>query len=155
MKSGLNRTEANKRAEKVGIARVTEALQSNDWDSLPNEDDDPELDLDGLDLGSDSELDFGLGSPSDFEGLRQAIMEASLEREGVDVSGGEASKGEGKEEGEEGEGRGQEDIGEEDVRRTEMLMGKLLAAREMGEGMSEGERRRMARRAVGEVMKEL
>lgn len=154
MRSGLDRTGANKRAEKVEIARVTEALQSNDWDSLPNEDDDPELDLDGLDLGSDSELDFGLGSPSDFEGLRQAIMEASLEREGVDVSGGEASKGEEAEE-RDGEGRKQEDVGEEDVRKTEMLMGKLLAAREMGEGMSEGERRRMARRAVGEVMKEL
>lgn len=35
------------------------------------------------------------------------------------------------------------------------MMGKLMAVREMGEGMPEAERRRMARRAVGEVMKEL
>ena len=34
-------------------------------------------------------------------------------------------------------------------------MGRLLAVKEAGEGMPEAERRRMARRAVGEVMKEL
>lgn len=35
------------------------------------------------------------------------------------------------------------------------MMGRLLAVREAGEGMPEAERRRMAKRAVGDVMREL
>jgi hypothetical protein len=41
------------------------------------------------------------------------------------------------------------------VRKLEGMMSRLRAVREMGEGMPEEERRRMAKRAVGEVMKEL
>ncbi|SPO06958.1 uncharacterized protein DNG_09652 [Cephalotrichum gorgonifer] len=153
----------NEFGEKVGIARVMEALQANDWTGVPDEEEEP-------DLYPDSDSDFGLGDPGDFEGLRQAILEASLEREGWGAAGDEDEK----EEGGPGEGgstktaegrgagsrqdrdeKGEEDIGDEDVRKMEAMMSKLLAARELGEGMPEGERRRMARRAVGEVMKEL
>lgn len=144
---------------------MIEALQANDWAGLPDEQDEP-----GLEADSDSE--FGLGEAGDLEGLRQAILGASMEREregrkGDEKEGGEKTGGstEGGEKASEGGGKtsqgqaggeqGEEDISEDDVRKMEAMMGKLLAAREMGEGMPEAERRRMARRAVGEVMKEL
>ena len=146
--------DAEERTEKVGIPRVIEALQANDWASLPTEHDDD----DALDAELDAESDLGLefGEPGDFEGLRQAILEASLEREGVDPEdsreGGEGAAAENGSKDKKGE---EEDLGEEDVRRVESMMSKLMAVREMGEGMPEAERRRMARRAVGEVMRDL
>jgi len=119
---------------------------------------------DGLD-DEDDDSDFGFyGEKSDFEGLKQAILEATLEREGVDLENlaetsaeGSGQKGPSKEsKGKEPEDEeGEEDISEEDVQKIERMMSKLKAVREMGEGMPEEERRRLARRAVDEVMKEL
>lgn len=102
---------------------------------------------DNEDATSDSDFDV-YGDKRDFEGLRQAILEATLEREDAEepadtqTTGGDLAGGE-------------EEINEEDVQKLERMMSKLKAVREMGEGMPEEERRRMARRAVDEVMKEL
>ncbi|KEZ40449.1 Uncharacterized protein SAPIO_CDS8329 [Scedosporium apiospermum] len=163
----------NEFGEKVGIARALEALQANDWTALLATDDDylnenEESERtgakDGLD-DEDDDFDFGFyGEKSDFEGLKQAILEATLEREGVDLENlaetsaeGSGQKGPSKEnKGKEPEDEeGEEDISEEDVQKIERMMSKLKAVREMGEGMPEEERRRLARRAVDEVMKEL
>jgi hypothetical protein len=96
--------------------------------------------LGGGDAGVDPEkLGFGFDK-EDFAGLRKAILEAQGEREGE----GESSKGK------EGEA-----VGEEDVQKMESMMRKLLAVREMTAGMPEAQRKRMAKQAVDEVMKDI
>ena len=52
------------------------------------------------------------------------------------------------------DGEGKTELNDEDVERVEMMMRKLQAVREAGEGMSVDQRRRMAARAVEDVMKE-
>lgn len=146
--------------EKVGIPRVLEALQSNDWEAAPaapdgedddllraedGDDDDEELDPENLDFGFDR---------ADFEGLKKAIWEARMEREAHE-DGGEskddqvAPSGAGNidEEGDE--------LGDDDVQKVEQMMRKLQAVRDMSAGLPEDQRKRMAARAVGEVMREL
>jgi hypothetical protein len=49
-----------------------------------------------------------------------------------------------------------DDVGDSsDVDKVERMMQRLLAAREAGQGMGEEQRRRLAARAVAEVMREL
>lgn len=47
------------------------------------------------------------------------------------------------------------ELGDEDIAKVEKMMRKLQAAKEMGEGMNEAQRKRLAARAVEEVMREL
>lgn len=47
------------------------------------------------------------------------------------------------------------ELGDEDIAKVEKMMRKLQAARDMGEGMGEAQRKRLAARAVEEVMREL
>lgn len=97
--------------------------------------------LGGGDVGIDPEkLGFGFDK-DDFAGLRQAILEAQQEREG--------------EEGGSSTGQDGEVDAEEDVEKMEAMMRKLLAVREATAGMPEAQRKRMAKRAVDEVMKDL
>jgi hypothetical protein len=149
------------RAEKVGIPRVLETLQSNDWSQgggFGDEGEDEGSDLDELGgsrkrvgtvsrtaVGTDGDdhskeegpdldpesLEFGFDR-DDFAGLKKAIWTT----------------------GDEG---GEEDgaVGEEDVQKLEGMMRKLLAVRDMGAGLPEEQRKRMAKQAVGEVMKEI
>jgi len=51
--------------------------------------------------------------------------------------------------------RGNDGPSENDLDRMEMMMRRLLAAREAGQDMGGGQRRRMAARAVADVMREL
>lgn len=103
-----------------------------------------------LDPGS---LEFGFDK-RDFEGLKAAILEAQMEREGQE--GGEQPKDdvavppEGSKAGQEKDG-----LGDEDVQQVEQMMQKLLAVRDMGAGLPEDQRKRLAARAVGEVMRDL
>ncbi|KAM0253100.1 hypothetical protein ACHAQJ_007422 [Trichoderma viride] len=168
LKSG--QVDKNEFGEKTGIPRVREALESNDWDQL---DDGPLSDFDEThsDKSDNAEdfdpesLDFGVDR-SDFEGLRMAIWETSRLEVGdadnaspdkakpdqpkaADVTAGPTAD---VKDGEEEEDR---DLGDEDVAKVEKMMRKLLAAKEMGEGMSETQRKRLAARAVEEVMREL
>ncbi|OIW30316.1 hypothetical protein CONLIGDRAFT_363689 [Coniochaeta ligniaria NRRL 30616] len=140
--------------EKTGIPRVLEALESNDWaqaDGFGDEDDDEDSELgegdsrsraatkskaaasteleDPPDLDPES-LEFGFDK-EDFAGLKKAIWSS------------------GREEGDE------EEETEEDVQKLEGMMRKLLAVRDMSAGLPEEQRKRMAKKAVGEVMKEL
>ncbi|KAL2263686.1 hypothetical protein VTK26DRAFT_5629 [Humicola hyalothermophila] len=131
----------NQFGERTGIARVLEALQANDWSGAgmggnereglgddEEDDDDGEFDPESLDFGFDKE---------DFVGLRKAIW-----------NGGEDGEGPRGEEEEEG-------LGDEDVQKLERMMLKLQAVRDATAGLPEEQRKRMAKRAVGEVMREL
>lgn len=132
-------------AEKTGIPRVLEALESNDWayaDGFDSDDAGSEPDLSmrskavgGTELDDSSEIDpesleFGFDK-EDFAGMRKAIWSSGV--------------------GEEGE----EAETEDDVRKLEGMMRKLLAVRDMSVGLPEEQRKRMAKNAVGQVMKEL
>ncbi|KAK1655186.1 alpha and gamma adaptin binding protein p34-domain-containing protein [Colletotrichum phormii] len=198
----------NELGEKMGIARVLEALESNDWDAADDMDGPSDLDSDddaagnlprkpraladgnGSDDGDDDEfdlddpenLDFGFDR-ADFEGLKKAIWNLEQEPEDEDVAGegagtGKTAAGVG---GGGGVGGGdgkvasesngaaveksdakkkkrdeeKEDLDAEDVEKIEQMMRKLQAVRDLSAGLPEDQRRRMAKKAVGEVMKEL
>ncbi|KAL7914977.1 hypothetical protein GGI35DRAFT_165287 [Trichoderma velutinum] len=172
LKSGQK--EKNEFGEQTGISRVKEALESNDWEQL---NDDPLSDLDETrsDKSADAEdfdpesLDFGVDR-SDFEGLRMAIWETSRLETGdvdsalskqaeADVSKAAESKAADVKAGPAADANDgvalDRDLDDEDVAKVEKMMRKLQAAREMGEGMSEAQRKRLAARAVEEVMREL
>ncbi|KAK4451942.1 hypothetical protein QBC34DRAFT_377913 [Podospora aff. communis PSN243] len=143
----------NEFGERMGVARALEALQANDWGGggggeeggeefggfVPREDEDlGEFDPESMDFGFDRE---------DFVGLRKAIWSAGRE-DGMDVDGGEGS--EVKKGGDE-----DEEMDDGDVQKLERIMLKLQAVRDRTAGMSEEQRKRIAKQAVGEVMKEL
>ncbi|KAM0477424.1 hypothetical protein ACHAPX_005736 [Trichoderma viride] len=161
LKSG--QMEKNEFGEKTGIPRVREALEANDWEHLDGGDPFPDLDevhsakSDGAEDFNPESLEFGVDR-SDFEGLRMAIWETSHRETGdsenadtakapeaSDVAGGSAADAKD----EAGE------LGDEDIAKVEKMMRKLQAAKEMGEGMSEAQRKRLAAKAVEEVMREL
>lgn len=130
-------------AEKTGIARVLEALEANDWAQAEAPEDDGDDDKfgefasseggrGGAEKDDDGDLDpaslnFGFDR-ADFAGLRRAIWSAGQEDDDDDGDG---------------------------VEKVELAMHKLQAVRDMSAGLPEEQRRRMAARAVGEVMKEL
>ncbi|TWU70981.1 hypothetical protein ED733_002326 [Metarhizium rileyi] len=135
-----------------GIPRVREALESNDWaqapsdfghfEGVPDDGDDEHLGAENLEFGFD---------PADFEALKKAIWEARPEEEPPATAGPAAtSSGDAA-----CDGSVQDGLDDEDVDRVEKMMRKLQAARDAGEGLPEAQRKRMAARAVEEVMKEL
>lgn len=148
---------ANKCIEKIGIARVKEALEANDWSQLqaPLSDSDfGEFETgstkDDTEPNEKLEIDpektgFGFDK-ADFEGLRRAIWEGSQD---VDDKGQESR------EAKVGASGSLEDLDNEEIAKVERMMSKLQAVREAGEGMGEEQRKRMAARAVEEVMREL
>lgn len=128
-------------AEKSGIPRVKEALEANEWDDVSADASSEEGDGKQVSAPSDPEdMEFGLGQV-DLETLKKAIFAPDTEDDTK-----EENDDDGKEE---------EDIGDQDVAKVEAMMRKLQAAREAGETMTETQRRRMAAKAVEEVMREL
>ncbi|KAK4122145.1 hypothetical protein N657DRAFT_657030 [Parathielavia appendiculata] len=137
----------NEFGERMGTARVVEALEANDWAGggmgLGREEDVEDEEWQGIRgrglLEDDDEFDperLGFGfDREDFVGLRQAIW-----------SGGEDGA-EGREEVGE--------VGDEDVQKLERMIAKLQAVRDASAELPDEQRRRLAARAVGEVMKEL
>jgi hypothetical protein len=144
--------ERNEFGERMGVARVLEALQANDWSGAGGDDEDDEEEEDetskgkgrrGQDEEEDGEfdpesLDFGFDR-EDFVGLKKAIWGGGGD--------GEGSKGE--------DGEKDDELGDEDVQKLERMMLKLQAVRDATAGLPEEQRKRMAKRVVGEVMKEL
>ncbi|CAH0020976.1 unnamed protein product [Clonostachys rhizophaga] len=166
--------------KKMGIARILEALEANDWEQgagpLSDFGDFEGGDGDGGDDEFDPEsLDFGFDR-ADFEGMRMDILGAGRDSQG---GSGEASRmAEGlrgiksedsvaasasapaateKPEGEKSteEEGSDEELNDDTIAKLEGMMRKLQAAKEAGEGMSEDQKRRIAMRAVEEVMREL
>ncbi|EFY86622.1 hypothetical protein J3459_009791 [Metarhizium acridum] len=145
----------NEFGEKTGISRVREALESNDWaQDAPSDFGDFEDASDGSEGGhlDPESLDFGFDR-ADFQGLKEAIWDARP-RDGEPsaraAGPGATSKGDAG-----NPGHVQLELGHEDVDKVENMMRKLQAVRDAGEGLPEAQRRRMAAKAVDEVMKEL
>ncbi|GJN85270.1 hypothetical protein PLIIFM63780_008834 [Purpureocillium lilacinum] len=130
--------------------------------------DDDEADEAALDPEN---LDFGFDR-ADFEGLKRAIWSAGgehgeeEEEEEAVVAAADDTSAQTK------DGRAQaslplpgqdtevdaderEALDDDDVARVERMMRKLQAAREAGQGMNEAQRKKMAARAVAEVMRDL
>ncbi|PNY27583.1 Uncharacterized protein TCAP_02492 [Tolypocladium capitatum] len=168
----------NEFGEKTGIARVKEALEANDWaqadtSSPPSdfgdfeaaEGDQPGDDDDGKELDPES-LDFGFDR-ADFEGLKRAIWSSGLdgcddaEAAKLDVNDGSANQAAdaaGRQEMQPKKGDDAEegpDDDDNDVVRVERMMRKLQAVRDAGAAVGEAQRRKMAAKAVAEVMREL
>lgn len=160
---------AHSLSEKMGVPRVLEALESNDWDSLATADDEDQLAVpggdanagadedDGVDLDPEN-LDFGFDR-EDFEGLKKAIWEARVEREGDggdnQVTGGKPSDLDQAPAQTRRADDGGDELGDEDIQKVEQMMRKLQAVKDMSAGLPEDQKKRMAAKAVGEVMKEL
>ena len=91
-------------------------------------------------------------------GLRKAIWSAGREDEEafMDAPGvrGEGTKG-GEDRKPQAEKEEEGALNDEDVVKLEQMMRKLQAVRDLSSGLPEEQRKRMAARAVGEVMKEL
>ncbi|OAA67786.1 alpha-/gamma-adaptin-binding protein p34 [Akanthomyces lecanii RCEF 1005] len=127
--------------EKIGIPRVKEALEANEWDQassvdgLPSDEDSDSKQTPDRALDDPENMGFGLGQ-SDLETLKKAIF-VNQDSEGQD------------------ENSRDEEVGDEDVAKVEAMMRKLQAAREAGETMSEAQRRKLAAQAVEEVMRQL
>lgn len=116
---------------------MKEALEANEWDQPADTvDEDEDKDTESKPADDDAEnMDFGLGQ-ADIESLKKAIW-----------AGSQGASGKPDED--------QDDIDDQDVAKVEAMMRKLQAAREAGESMSETQRRKMAAKAVEEVMREL
>ncbi|KND91989.1 hypothetical protein TOPH_03354 [Tolypocladium ophioglossoides CBS 100239] len=165
----------NEFGEKTGIARVKEALESNDWaqedaasalsdfgdfeaaegEPLDDADDGKDLDPESLDFGFDR---------ADFEGLRRALWSSGqdecddAEAAKMDVNDSSAPEGDDAaqetQKPKENDGA-EEGLDDDDVVKVEKMMRKLQAVRDAGAGVSEAQRRKMAAKVVAEVMREL
>ncbi|KAK2074074.1 hypothetical protein P8C59_008311 [Phyllachora maydis] len=177
----------NEFGERVGVARVLEALQANDWSGggggagedvgLDGPDDDEFGDLvagtsapggrahapvppsqrtrasgDGDDDTEDGAFAFAFDPPGldfaldggDVAGLRKAIWDG-----GQAQADGEDGLDDG------GPGEEEEEEEEEEVQKLGRMMQKLQAVRDLTAGMPDEQRRRLAKRAVGEVMRDM
>ncbi|KAH9904918.1 alpha and gamma adaptin binding protein p34-domain-containing protein [Xylariomycetidae sp. FL2044] len=117
-------------------------------------DDDSDLDPENLDFGFDRD---------DFAGLKRAIWNAGQEGPEDFMNGEPGASGTHKKPaattaGDDGNNDGdadQGDIGDEDIQKIERMMQKLQAVRDTSAGLPEEQRKRVAAKAVAEVMKEL
>lgn len=116
--------------EKVGIARLKEALEAHEWDAGGGD-----VDVDVDELEEELGLEDGFGAEA-----------AEVEREMVGLK--MAVRRVGEEDGEE-----EEEGADEGVEELENMMLKMQAIKDMGANMPEGERRKFAARAVRDVMK--
>lgn len=106
----------------------------------------------GKDTDLDPEnLDFGFDR-RDFEGLRHAIWSAGQYDDEEDSTPGEPNKPSDGKETRNSEG---ESLDDEEVQKLEGMMRKLQGVRDMSAGLPEDQRKRMAAKAVSEVMKDL
>lgn len=124
----------NEFGEKVGFERLKEALEANEWED--NDLSDEELDLGDLQLedeedGNDFVRDEAEMTAEIF-GVKAALARDDLEGDEADFMP-----------------PNQQETQVEDLNR---LMGKLMAVKESSAGLPEAERRRMAAKAVSELM---
>ncbi|KAG6989836.1 hypothetical protein G7Y79_00063g093870 [Physcia stellaris] len=132
----------NEFGEKVGIARLIEALEAHEWEDAGDRADLP----DDLQFNEDEGLSQ---SASDTLDLDSAAKEPILIR----------SDGKAKDIGQRSDIETNTDTieGEEDdqVQELENMMLKLQAIKDMGADMPEAERRKLAAKAVGDVMRKI
>ncbi|KAA6408692.1 MAG: hypothetical protein FRX48_07774 [Lasallia pustulata] len=130
--------------ELTGLARLKEALETNDWEG----DDADGLGFEGLDLGEDD---------GDGEGGFEAEVK-EVEREMLEMRRAIYESGEGREDdGVEGADEKEEEEEGRDIQVEELesMMLKMQAIRDMGADMPSSERKRFAAKAVRDIMKSL
>lgn len=100
-------------------------------------------------------IDFGFDK-ADFEGMRKAVWENNPVEDDVPKPQSETKLAtEASPNTETSKPPGQQELDDDEVAKVEKMMRKLQAVREAGEGMGEEQRKRMAARAVREVMADL
>ncbi|KAL9624177.1 MAG: hypothetical protein Q9160_001699 [Pyrenula sp. 1 TL-2023] len=149
---GANKEERNAYGEKMGLGRLMEILEAMEWASPSGLDeggeDDPALAF----LSTAGVGGQGQGEDEDEDALKQSEHELQREMMGLSLAIREQSQR--GEDGMEGVGEGEDDEAAK-VDALPGLMERVMAMRERGVGMEGEERERWARRAVGELMREL
>ncbi|PQE33458.1 LSM domain-containing protein [Rutstroemia sp. NJR-2017a WRK4] len=126
----------NEFSEPMGIERLKEALEANDWDG-------------GNDLGDDLGLDDIDGDDDDDKSVGFGLEAAEMEMEMFGMK--QAIAGEPS-----GSGDVDEDADQADeVDQLEALMLRMQAVRDMGADLPEAERKKFAAKAVSDLMKTL
>ena len=150
--NGKEKGIVNEFGEKVGIARLKEALEANEWESI-TEGNDGADEYDGysaleLELGIAGEESVGKrGFSEEAEEARGEIFSLSSAIRNGDTEGDEEEDVD--EAGDKIENEGDDD----EVQGLETMMLKLQAAKDLGADMPEVERRKFAAKAVREAMK--
>ncbi|KAK8170396.1 alpha and gamma adaptin binding protein p34-domain-containing protein [Phyllosticta citribraziliensis] len=120
--------------EKVGVERVREALEANDWD--------------GDDVGAG--LDLGLGDEDGDEGDWHSSFAAEEAEMGFELAGMKAAIGGGADD----DGDDDDDADQAaEVEELERMMSKLQGIKDTAAGMPEEQRKRFAAKAVNDLMK--
>ncbi|KAJ5216282.1 Alpha/gamma-adaptin-binding protein p34 [Penicillium cinerascens] len=132
----------NKFGEYEGMPRIKEVLETHDWAASGDT-------LDADDLGSDDDFDdFVSGDKSTHSrGFGEEVNE--LEREMFGLRMAIERGGDGHEDSEEDEN------GEDKVESIEALMMRMQSIRDMSADMPEAQRKRLAAKAVQDIMKDL
>ncbi|KAH8664205.1 hypothetical protein BX600DRAFT_463981 [Xylariales sp. PMI_506] len=155
----------NEFGEKTGIPRALEALEANDWsqaggelgsdfgdfeDPLGEDDLEDSDSTKGAALDPES-LDFGFDR-EDFAGLKHAIWNPGQQQpDEEDFLNGEPSNRTGTAK----DTKEDVKLDDSEIQKIEGMMRKLQAVRDMSAGLPEEQRKRMAAKAVNEVMKDL
>ncbi|KAJ8069491.1 hypothetical protein OCU04_003144 [Sclerotinia nivalis] len=126
----------NEYAEPMGLERLKEALEANEWDG--GDDDGEGIDLGDLEEDGDDNKSIGFGIEAaememEMFGMKQAIHDESTEKTSAD---GEVEN-------------------EDGVEQLEALMLRMQAVKDMGADLPEAERKRFAAKAVNDLMKTL
>ncbi|KAF2162142.1 hypothetical protein M409DRAFT_27525 [Zasmidium cellare ATCC 36951] len=138
-------TGKNEFGEKVGFERLKEALEANEWGAAGDEDD--ELDLDDLDFDIDDDDEMGGFGREEAEMTAELFgMKAALNREDDEDEFDPAA--------EDFISSSSTQQQAEQVEDLNRMMGKLMAVKEQSEGLPEAQRKRMAAKAVRDIMKE-
>ncbi|KAI9816823.1 MAG: hypothetical protein M1827_001468 [Pycnora praestabilis] len=136
----------NEFGEPVGVARIKEALEANDW-AADNNDDYGNVLL-GLDSSDDEGSNGGFGAEA-----------AEVEREVFGMRSAIHSNGEGDEGQESDKDRGDTDFDEGDeelqVEQLEAMMLRVQAVKDMSAAMPKAARKKFAAKAVDDMMKTL
>ncbi|KAG4426326.1 hypothetical protein IFR04_000509 [Cadophora malorum] len=126
----------NEYSEPMGMERLKEALEANDWEG--NDELGEAIDLDGLENESDDAGSIGFG----LDAADKAEMEKEMRGMKQAIYGGDDDGGE-------------EEPNDQDVEELQALMLKMQAVRDLGADMPEAERKRFAAKAVSDIMKKL
>lgn len=129
-------TGNNEFGEKVGMERLKEALEANEWDAGDDDEDDLGLDLENLELGGDGGI-----------GRDEAEMTAELFGMKAALNGDDDFDAEAEDVVPHTEQANQVDD-------LDKIMGRLLAVKEQSANLPEAQRRRMAAKAVQELLRD-
>ena len=130
-RKGVMEVQTNEFGERVGVARLREALEAHEWEGES---------ADGLEGGLDLKGEGKYGFDAEAAQMEREMMGLKLAMNGDD--------------GEEVIGV-EDDVGDDGVQELENMMLKMQAVRDMGADMPEAERKRFADKALKDVIKTL